>query len=491
MAKNMVKLKWSYGNTSHTTRLVLDMPENASDDSPVVILLHGNKGTIDHMANPAVSPKWNAEHIRGSQGLRDRGWNHYPGVGAWSVGIDPDVPVQGWAPFLLSANIPTINYQQIDPAGRLPRPAAQLKALLTALMEEGNDAGQYPELQPFSKRPVVLLGHSRGGILARQVLVNLAAEESPVLKGITTCIMLHSPNRGSSLANILKFLGMDLRKSDQAEAEKGYISNTRKTETEIKTKESEDYLIGEVTSSSYHDICVGSPTLAAIAAQEPVEGIDYFTFGGTRAILWNFRAWVFSSMSSVPQFHWPTFHWETFYLPITQFPPLIAGTWALELLNGFGDVLTTELTTRLPFSFHQINHINHSEALWDPALKDQVLRILTVPRVKQTRIVDYVIADSKDADRSIDAFGGTDPAGESWEISLHDALTYMERGEDLLIRGHDGELFKLQIVRRKDGVRYIRTRPGTRAPRLSDLTRRQRATSEPKPLTGQKEPLTV
>jgi hypothetical protein len=50
-----------------------------------------------------------------------------------------------------------------------------------------------------------------------------------------------------------------------------------------------------------------------------------------------------------------------------------------ELSEGRGDLLTADSRTRLPFAVaHQTNPINHAEALWDPILQAQVLRILGV-----------------------------------------------------------------------------------------------------------------
>jgi len=58
-----------------------------------------------------------------------------------------------------------------------------------------------PALEPVKNRQIVLIGHSRGGVLARQALVALSAMGAPVLSRITTCITLHAPNLGSTLAN--------------------------------------------------------------------------------------------------------------------------------------------------------------------------------------------------------------------------------------------------------------------------------------------------
>jgi hypothetical protein len=58
-------------------------------------------------------------------------------------------------------------------------------------------------------------------------------------------------------------------------------------------------------------------------------------------------------------------------------------------MNGVGDVLTAASSTRLPFSMHRDNAINHAEALWDSALKMQVLAILnSAPLTQETIMSD-------------------------------------------------------------------------------------------------------
>ena len=47
-------------------------------------------------------------------------------------------------------------------------------------------------------------------------------------------------------------------------------------------------------------------------------------------------------------------------------------------VDDVNDALSNVIITRLPFAVHQTNRINHAEALWDPILQAQVLRILGV-----------------------------------------------------------------------------------------------------------------
>ena len=134
------------------------------------------------------------------------------------------------------------------------------------------------------------------------------------------------------------------------------------------------YVVDEAVAPAYTDFAVGSPTLLLLAATEPVPGIMYFTFGGTRPVLLNLRGWTFTPESAVPLHHRPPFHWYTAYVPLMPLPPPGALPFP-ELLEG-GDLLTNSAMTRLPFAVHQDNYLNHAEALWDDALKAQIIAIL-------------------------------------------------------------------------------------------------------------------
>ena len=47
-----------------------------------------------------------------------------------------------------------------------------------------------------------------------------------------------------------------------------------------------------------------------------------------------------------------------------------------EVTEGQGDLLVADQNAHLAFSIARTNALNHAQALWDPGLQDQVLRIL-------------------------------------------------------------------------------------------------------------------
>ncbi len=140
-----------------TTNVVVDVPPAAAATAPLVVLLHGTGGDINDMADPAAHPGMNFERVA-ELAIRNRGWRAYPNVGFWSIGLDPTVAVEGWAPALLRRGFPVLNYSQIDPRGRLPRTAAELTAVLMALEDQRTGAADLPALEDVKDRSIVLLG---------------------------------------------------------------------------------------------------------------------------------------------------------------------------------------------------------------------------------------------------------------------------------------------------------------------------------------------
>jgi predicted esterase len=452
-----IDISWSFLGQHKSTHFVLDVPPNASPQTPLIILLHGTSGTIDDMSNPAGHPGYNYERILPGT-IVDRGWHALPNIGFWALGPDGIIDVTGWAPFLAGAGFPTINYAQIGPRDLLVEPIAELRALLDAIDTD-------IRFEAVRDRRIVLLGHSRGGILARMVLVDMAVTGSPILARITTCITLHAPNQGSTLANTA--LGLA-----------AIVGSWRVTGIPLVPPELQKValraldgvitlIVDEAGAPAYADFAVGSPTLLLLAAAEPVPGVTYFTFGGTRPVLLTIRGWAFTPESTILLPHLPPFHWSTSYVPLVPAPP--AGLLPFpELLEG-GDVLTNSVATRLPFAFHRDNYINHAEALWDSALQIQVLAILNQSPLSQTLIVENAASDGADPDRAIDAIGGTGPTGSPWKLTLGEALAMADAGTAFFVHGREGGMVPVQRVRRRNGHRYLRAAPGWKGVRLSDL----------------------
>jgi pimeloyl-ACP methyl ester carboxylesterase len=360
---------------------------------PVVLLLHGNNGTAEDMVNPAQHPGLNYDYQARIPALIDRGWHSYPNVGIWGFDLDPFKGVLSWQAALEAAGFGTAWYSQADNSGFLATPALELRAVVLAILKR---------LPP--ERLLALLAHSRGGLLARRLLVD-SASDTTTLQRLAVLVTLHTPHTGSQLAVI-------------ANALNGAIAVTAPVNPA--TAGLLLWVQNQVNAPSYQEMAIGSSFLRALEAAEAAAGgsvIPVHTFGGTSALLSRARSWVFTPGSVVPQVTSvrPTrvqFLWETtpFSLPSPVSGISALGLLAPELCNTVGDLLVENTRSRLAGELsHQSNRLNHAEALWDPALQGQVIATL--------------LAETESAQRATKAKGvgkiGSDQGGRRPVIHLY------------------------------------------------------------------------
>ncbi len=342
-------------------------------DRPLVLLLHGAKGTILDMVDPAAGPDNNYDHLAPLRPEVAIGQSVYPGIGIWSCcELDDKKDVRSWRDVLRENDFATAAYSQVDPDGLLAAPIEQLVGVVQTLklpqdgltIPDGKDLpGAY---KPYGR--IVLLAHSRGGLLSRAFLKSFPAEAT----SITTLITLHSPHTGSSLGN----LAVDVT---------GAIEDLRSVLGNV-VIDALGWLRDMANAPVYTELGVGSPFLTDLATDElPLKGIEYFTFGGVSVRLTRIKQWVYTLESALPKWRWPPYDHARVETEVPGASPVANSLPDVieELTEGRGDLLTADSRTRLRFAddtvaTHQTNPINHAEALWDPILQQQVLRILGV-----------------------------------------------------------------------------------------------------------------
>lgn len=336
------------------------LQDSADPGLPVVILLHGFGGTVEDMTNPAIHPGFNFDCTATIPPLVDRGWHHHPGLGIYGVELDPTKGVTGWDSALLAEGFGTVSYAQVDSTGLLDPAIRELAAVVDEVL-----------LRIPADRQLALVAHSRGGLLARRYLLDVAAV--PLVRDrFVALVTLHSPHLGTELANLSSELNVALTAIIAANPALGPA------------------LLGVqamVNAPAYQELAVGSPFLTALAAAEATGGapiLPTYTWSGTSTLLSRSRAWVFTPGSAVPRVTslFPLriqFHWET--VPV-ELPSLVAGLPALgllapELRDTEGDVLVAETRSHVAGEAADLTHaLNHAEPLWDPTLQQEVFDVL-------------------------------------------------------------------------------------------------------------------
>ena len=351
------------------------------------MLLHGFGGTAQDMTDPLTARGRIAfDRTATFPPYEDAGWQLVPPfIPVSGFFLDPPATsLTSWRRALLDAGFSTISYTQ---SGATIAPNV---AQLTALAK-----GPLSTDSTLRCMRIAFVAHSRGGVIARSFLVAAAADPALArfLARVTSLVTLHSPHQGCGHANTAGAVAALVARVVTAMAVMGIPPPGPLT------------MLGAfVSDPALAELAVGSPTLAGIAAGEPVPGIAYHTFGGTSTVFSRLWAKVFTPDSTLPLPFFPSpiplFHHGTTPVSIgapldaASFAPLIVGVpvpvvtelaiavsllaaATPELATGSGDLLVADSRAHLPFSATRgTNPLNHAEALWSPALQAQVVGIL-------------------------------------------------------------------------------------------------------------------
>lgn len=367
---------------------------------PVVILMHGLGGDDDDWRVPFQDRNWPYDHENDPHEV-NLGVHSKPPI-AKLPGIQTHLFLsprlasnrrgadgsddRSWWHALTQAGFPLFAYAQVPdlmvPFSR--GPVAQFKRFMETLQRDVLQSLEY------QARPVVILGHSRGGLIGRaylgdpEVKADAARGDAGRFPRVTGLITLSSPHQGSHMAllddKLIGFL------SKVQEVVPTLPNNVGTTVIEsLKTK------IDAYVGAHGDEIEPGSPFFRSLDAQEPIRaGVRCISVGGTSPRLLRVYLWAYTGDSMIPkrgsggklEFHWRAKPLEAKAVsPVPDGLPLkLLGMDLDEVLPGRGDGLTADKRCRFPASFRGTEHfsfpVSHAEELWDSKLQAAVIRRL-------------------------------------------------------------------------------------------------------------------
>ncbi|MCF6291312.1 MAG: alpha/beta hydrolase [Desulfobacterales bacterium] len=248
----------------------------------------------------------------------------------------PDPELTGLGDRLREEGFSLASWSQQDPLGPAGPALKELDQVVHTVAET------WPGTEIF------LLGHSRGGVLARKYLLE---HDNPAIAGLVTICSPHNGTRLAGYADFLRPMGGMLEKILPVEAN-GSIA--------LAMKRFVDFLKTPATS----ELQPGSPFLADLARPLP-EQLRLLSFGGTDPAL--LRLFVRAGMDS------PWKELDPAELLARAIP---AGRLPVELTPRAGDGLVAATSAVLPGASHHNIHRNHVGVAFSPGVQQRIVDFL-------------------------------------------------------------------------------------------------------------------
>ena len=219
-----------------------------------------------------------------------------------------------------------ITWSQQRPAG----PIASVVKELHEIMKAANE---------LSQAGIILVGHSRGGLIARKYL---SATNDTSVKCLLT---ISTPHKGSSIAGISRYVAPVVSLIDP------FIPTGNRGSRSFAIKRTMEFL----KSRALKELLPESPFFQSLE-DGPLAWVYYVSAGGTNPTLFKISDYSFPDMLEK-------------VIP-TQFYPE-------ELKQGRGDGLVSAESSKLPWSNeHHVFPFNHAEILFDEGVRKRMVRVI-------------------------------------------------------------------------------------------------------------------
>lgn len=260
------------------------------------------------------------------------------GINKITIGDFPDKIENIWS-VLKDEGYNLIAWSQKRPVGHIDAAVSELKDIIARAEEL------------FPESPVALIGHSRGGLIARKFM----EERHHAIKALIT---IASPHSGSSISKIAGYLSplAAVLKGIMPEEKYGTIMETVSRTT--------DFLLGEALK----ELMPGSDFFKGLKDSR-TKGIKYLSFGGTEPRLLTVYQWEKNGSEWYPK--------PLIEIPDSLIKLLPASLQLEELTPGKGDALVSAESSVMPWSSSHYNFpANHVSIMWNREMIQKTIEVL-------------------------------------------------------------------------------------------------------------------
>lgn len=236
-----------------------------------------------------------------------------------------------------------ITWSQERPAAEIAVAAAELREVLDIHRE-------------YCRSGIILVGHSRGGLVAR----NHLRYETKGIRGIVT---LATPHKGSKMALWVKHIAPMITLVDSL------ISDSEKGTFTYAMKRVFDFL----KSTAVRELLPDSPFFSS-CDEGPLNGIYYLSFGGSNPALFSVYRRIIEKTHVRDQERWRVRAQRVFSVPDAFERFLPERLFPDEMKKGKGDGLVSVESSRIPWADeHHTLDVNHAGILFAERVRHKVL----------------------------------------------------------------------------------------------------------------------
>lgn len=225
---------------------------------------------------------------------------------------------------------------------------------------------------------IILIGHSRGGLIARKLLKESDAD-LPALQRVKMLITLHTPHKGSSMAQKGNEVQKKLKNPQNAIDLDWVPKEVRKVAKDLmpdvgkKLSGVIDVLVVLTGLKGAKELDGNGPIIKGIENGEKKRaGVKYYTFGGDDPRVARIFARVYTDGGQ---------DWKTEGKTVLDFPADLKVPFP-EMKKG-GDLLVTDASSHFAFEDqHWTYDLNHASVLWSKRVKNKVVGLLNAQVVE-------------------------------------------------------------------------------------------------------------
>lgn len=360
-------------------------------DMPAVLLVHGFLGAGGGWMGPGEDVgnsnelNWSHGQTPANKSMGDGNW--YPGVGVEGFGLSGKSTLTNdeyFFNYLVSRGFTIATWDQ--PGTRYDTALVSARLALAEFLRSTRSMTHPP--------PVALIGHSRGGLIIRHLLIELSAGKNQLdgdAARIAWVITLSTPHKGTIIgplaADVESALG-DLHTYHTIGLPWPFDMAAR---DEV-VKAMQPYL--DVLRGC-QELTPDGPVITFLNRNDRrLDGIHYYTFAGTSPTMFRLYEWDYTASSAAPHGNPPRFSWIATPSELRSVSPLVdrlptilppilrlegkAVPAMKEFTMGQGDGAVAVSNANLPWSTSfKTFPVNHAEMRWTRAVQDDVYVYLT------------------------------------------------------------------------------------------------------------------